>query len=196
MLRARLQSLAKHASMWGSPGELEAVALAFFHAQGVARTPLLSFPESKMAWGGPFAGDELEHQKMREKLYGSDEALALGQVMAGFAPIFAALALNKIRGPLVHSILEQALEEPQIHGHAEQVHAVIFSLLGFAAEDAADYVQQLKAQRLDIGGHELRPFFVLGPSGASAESLGYQRQFTTFARVQKRIAEVACEAPL
>jgi hypothetical protein len=180
--------------MWGSPAELEAVALVFFHLFHRIEKPTWYFTESKLKWGASVAKDETEHHVMRERLYGTDESLALGQVMSGFAPIFASMKFDTFKSPLVLPVLEEAFEQPQLHGRAEQVHAVIFALMGFASSDAHAFVEELRIQRTEIGGHELRPFFVVAPKGPSSEALGYQRKFTTFGAVQNKIKEVIVRA--
>ena len=90
----RVTGLKKTAKMWGSPEELEAVAMHFTHVVLSARTAAWSFEKTFEHWkthGSPFAGDADEHAAMRSKMWATQEEQARVQVVQGFVVVWAGL---------------------------------------------------------------------------------------------------------
>ena len=96
----RLTELKRTARMWGSPEELECVAIHFTHVLLRTRSPEWSFEKTFEHWkslGGPFADDAEEHANMRAKLWGEQELKARTQVVEGFLVVWTGLDRHRDR---------------------------------------------------------------------------------------------------
>ena len=200
-LAARLRHLTRTARMWGSPEELECTALHLTHVWLAARSPGWSLAQTLEFWAGcgaPFAADAAEHAAMRDKLWGREEALALGQVLQGYAVIWAGLARHPEREPHLAAWIEALLDSPQLAGAPDRLNMVLFATMGFAAADPHAFVEALNAQRLRIGGHELRALPIVGAPGPSEAGLAYGRKFSSWDAVIHGIEVVLgrLEAPV
>ncbi len=190
---ARLEHVRKALRMWGSPEELEAVAEHFTHVLLVARTPAWTFEQTHALWvsqGAPFAGDADEHAVMRSRIWGEHLEIARQQVTFGYASVWAALRREVDREALVGPWIETLLDTPRLAGTPDRLNAVLFALIGFVATDPQAYVTHLGAERQRTGGHELRPFHVVAPSGPSEAALPYGRKFVTWDAVSSGIGRV------
>ncbi len=190
-LLQRLRQLQKTARMWGSPEELECVALHLTHVLFAARASGWTLEQTFAAWhaqGGPFAADADEHAAMRSKLWGAEEELARSQVVQGFVVVWAGLERDPEREAAVGPWLEALLDGPQRAGTPDRLNMTLFTLMGFVAKDAARYVQALSLERHRVGGHELRPLPVVAPPGPTEAALTYTRNFTSWPRVIEGIS--------
>ncbi len=189
----RLQDLSKTARMWGSPEELEGVALHFTHVLLAARTPGWTLEQTHERWaalGGPFAADRDEHAAMRAKMWGEHEAKAREQVLQGFLVVWAGLARQPEREAVFGPWIEALLDFPQHAGSPDRLNTTLFALMGFVAADPQKYVTALNLERHRIGGHELRPLHVVAPPGPTEAALTYTRDFQSWGRVVEGIGAV------
>ncbi len=182
----RLRGMTKTARMWGSPEELECVAMHFTHVLLSGRTPGWKLEQTFEQWkllGAPFASDADEHAAMRSKMWGADEAQARAQVVQGYVVVWAGLARRAEREALFGPWIEALIDGPGLAGTPDRLNMTLFALMGFVASDAQAYVQALNMERHRIGGHELRPFPVVAPLGPSEAGVTYTRNFTSWQRV-------------
>jgi hypothetical protein len=182
----RLKQLTKTARMWGSPEELECVALHLTHVLYAHREKEWSLEKTFATWqalGAPFAGDAEEHAAMRSKMWGADEELARSQVVQGFVVVWAGLERDPEKEAVVGPWLEQLLDAPRLAGTPDRLNMTLFALMGFVARDPSRYVQALNLERHRIGGHELRALPVVAPPGPSEAGLTYTRNFTSWPKV-------------
>lgn len=189
----RLQDLAKTARMWGSPEELECVALHFTHVLLAARTPGWKLEQTHEHWrshGGPFAADADEHAAMRAKMWGEHEAKAREQVVQGFLVVWTGLDRQPEREVLFGAWIESLLDFPLQVGSPDRLNTTLFALMGFVAADAQKYVTALNLERHRIGGHELRALHVVAPPGPTEAALTYTRNFQSWPRVVEGVAAV------
>lgn len=192
-LAARLRHMQKTALMWGSPEELECAALHLTHVWLRARSAAHPFAQTQALWqqlGGPFAGDAEEHAAMRERMWGQEEERARAQVVAGFTSVWASLARDEAREACIGPWLETLLDAPTLAGSPDRLNMALFALMGFVASEPLAYVEALRAERLRVGGHALRPLAVVSAPGPSDASLTYGRTFTTWGRVTKGLGKV------
>jgi hypothetical protein len=189
----RITQLPRTARMWGSPEELECVALHFSHVLLSTRSAEWTFEQTFERWkalGGPFADDADEHALMRSKMWGEEEGRARTQVVEGFLVVWTGLARNAEREPVFGPWIEGLLDFPARAGTPDRLNMVLFALMGFVAADPQQYVAALSLERHRIGGHELRPLQVVGPQGTSDAALTYTRNFQSWPRVTEGIAVV------
>jgi hypothetical protein len=182
----RLTGLTKTARMWGSPEELESVAMHFTHVLLRSRTPEWKFEQTWEKWkslGAPFAEDADEHAAMRSKMWGEHTGQARVQVVQGFVVVWAGLERHPERELLVGPWIESLIDGPDQAGTPDRLNMVLFALMGFVATDAQKYVQALGLERHRIGGHELRALPVVAPMGPSDAALTYTRNFQSWQRV-------------
>lgn len=182
----RLGDLTKTARMWGSPEELESVAMHFTHILFAIRSPGWTFEQTLERWKGagcPFAGDADEHAAMRSKMWGEDEAKAREQVQQGFVVVWTGLARNAEREAVIGPWIEALLDNPEYAGSPDRLNMTLFALMGFVAADPQAYVTALNLERHRIGGHELRALPVVAPPGPSEAALTYTRNFQSWQRV-------------
>ena len=190
-LLQRLTGLTKTARMWGSPEELEAVAMHFTHVVLTQRTPEWTLEKTFEWWkerGGPFADDADEHAGMRSKMYGADEELARVQVVQGFVVVWAGLERVPEREQCLGPWIERLLDGPAQAGTPDRLNMILFALMGFVAANPQRYVQALSLERHRIGGHELRPLPVVAPQGPTDAGVTYGRNFNSWQRVIDGIA--------
>lgn len=199
---ARLRHMTKTAKMWGSPQELECAAMHFTHLALAAKSPSWSLEQTVEFWrgcGAPFAdeSDSAEHDAMRSRMWGEHEAEAVGQVVQGYAVVWATLERHPEREAHATPLIEALLDSPQLAKSPDRLNMVLFAVMGFVAKDAVRFVEALNAERLRIGGHELRPLPIVAPFGPSDAGLTYVRKFTTWERVIAGITGVLThlEAP-
>lgn len=188
----RLGQLPKTARMWGSPEELECVAMHFSHVLFCTRTPEWTFEQTSERWkslGAPFAQDADEHAVMRSKLWGAREALARSQVVDGFLVVWTGLQRNPERETVFGPWIEALLDFPERAGTPDRLNMVLFALMGFVAADPKQYVAALSLERQRIGGHELRALSVVAPPGPTQASLTYTLNFQSWSRVTDGITE-------
>lgn len=184
--------MVKTARMWGSPEELECAALHLFHVGQQVRTTGVTLDQTFALWtslGGPFAGDAEEHAVMRSRLWHDQVETARAQVVMGFVSVWAALDRQPEREP-VGRWIEVLLDAPHLAGTPDRLNMTLFSLMGFVARSPNHYVQALNAERFRIGGHELRPLFVVGSPGPSEAALSYGRRFTSWEKVTAGLTAV------
>ena len=181
--------------MWGSPAELEAAALHFTHVHALAVNSKAAFAATSATWaslGGPFAADDEAHAAMRRQMWGDDEALSRGQVVSGFAVVWASMERNVEREAVVAPWLERVLDEPQLAGTPDVLNMVLFALMGFVSSDVPKFVQRLSVERDRVGGHELRGLHIVAERGPTKAGLTYTRPFNSWdsvvAGVQKALA--------
>lgn len=189
----RLQDLPKTARMWGSPEELECVALHFTHVLLAARTPGWTLAQTSARWtalGAPFAADADEHAAMRSKLWGEHVGQAREQVVQGFLVVWTGLRRQPEREAAVGPWIESLLDFPLQAGTPDRLNMALFALMGFVAADPQQYVTALNLERHRIGGHELRALHVVAPPGPSEAALSYTRNFQSWPRVLEGIAAV------
>lgn len=194
----RLAGALKTARMWGSPQELEGVARHFTHVVLAARASEWTLARTDAVWtehGGPFALDAEEHQAIRERLWGDQEAQAREQVVQGHACVWAALGRRADREAFIGPWLETLLDRPATVATPDVLDAVLFALMGFVAQDPARYVEQLSQERRRIGGHGLRPLHVVGPSGVRDASHTWTRRFDSWDRVIDGVRTVVSVLP-
>ena len=155
----RLTELLRTARMWGSPEELECVALHFTHVLLTSRDQAWTFEQTFEKWkshGGPFAQDAEEHAFMRSKLWGEEVARSRTQVVQGFLVVWTGLTRLPEREAAFSSWIEGLLDFPDRAGTPDRLNMVLFALMGFVAADPQQYVAALSVERHRVGGHELR----------------------------------------
>lgn len=182
----RLGDLTKTARMWGSPAELECVALHFTHVLLAAREPGWKLEQTHERWkaaGAPFAADADEHAAMRAKMWGEDAAKAREQVVEGFLVVWTGLERSPEREAAFGPWIEALLDFPQHVASPDRLNMVLFALMGFVAANPQAYVTALNLERHRVGGHELRALHVVAPPGPSEASLTYTRNFQSWQRV-------------
>ncbi len=187
---ARLSSLPKTARMWGSPEELECVALHFSHLLLCTRSAEWTFEQTFERWktlGAPFAQDADEHAAMRTRMWGADEETARKQVVEGFLVVWTALKRNPEREAVFGPWIEGLLDFPERAGSPDRLNMTLFALMGFVAAEPQAYVTALELERHRIGGHELRALPVVAPPGPSDASLNYTRNFQSWGRVTEGV---------
>ncbi len=195
----RLTQLPKTARMWGSPEELECVALHFTHVLLCSRSPEWTFEQTFARWktlGGPFADDPDEHANMRSKMWGDEETRSRTQVVEGFLVVWTGLKRHPEREAVFGPWIESLLDFPERAGSPDRLNMVLFALMGFVAADPQQYVAALSLERHRIGGHELRAFPVVAPPGPTEAALTYTRNFQSWARVTEGIATVLANLAL
>lgn len=184
--------------MWGSPEELETVAMHFAHALWLSRDPGWTFEQTFEKWralGGLFAGDADEHATMRARMWGESIAQSRVQVQQGYLVVWTSLDRVPAREALLASHIEGLIDFPERVSTPDRLNMVLFALMGFVAADAPKFVQALSLERHRVGGHELRPLQVVAPPGPSDAALTYTRNFTTWPQVIGGI-ERFLESPL
>ena len=189
----RMSGLTKTARMWGSPEELESVAMHFSHVLLSARTPGWKFEKTFQTWkavGGPFADDADEHAAMRSKMWGEETGVARVQVVQGFVVVWAGLERQPEREAIVGPWIESLIDGPDQAGTPDRLNMVLFALMGFVAADAQRYVQALSLERHRIGGHELRALPVVAPPGPTDAAHTYTRNFQSWPKVIEGINAV------
>ncbi|MFT3706430.1 MAG: hypothetical protein QM817_02060 [Archangium sp.] len=182
----RIAALTRNAKMWGSPEELEAVALHFSHVLLMAREPEWTLEKTFERWkaqGCPFAADADEHAAMRSRMWGTDIEKARVQVVQGFLVVWTGLERNADREALFGTWIEALLDGPQRAGTPDRLNMILFALMGFVAANPQNYVNALNLERQRIGGHELRPLSVVAPSGPTDAGVSWGRNFTSWAKV-------------
>lgn len=192
-LAARLRHLAKTATMWGSPEELEAVAQHLTHVWLVSRTPGWTFTDTYALWqrhGTPLAADPETHAALRTRFWGEHLETARAQVVMGFVSIWAALERHPAREAAVAPWLEAVLDEPQLAGTPDRLNAVLFALMGFVAADPSAYVALLQKERERIGGHGLRALHIVAPEGPTVSAFAYGAPFTSWSSVRRGVEAV------
>ncbi len=200
-LAARLRHMTKTARMWGSPDELEAAAVPLTHLWLTASAPTHRFAQTLELWrqlGGPFAGDVEEHSIMRTRMWRHEESQSRTQVVTGYTAIWVALERDPVRGTAAEGWVDALLREPTLAGTPDRLNVSQFALVGFASAEPTRFIDALTAQRLLIGGHELRPLPIVAPPGPNEASLTYGRNFTTWKQVAAGIERVLTqlEAPV
>jgi hypothetical protein len=126
----RVTGLKKTAKMWGSPEELEAVAMHFTHVVLSARTAAWSFEKTFEHWkthGSPFAGDADEHAAMRSKMWATQEEQARVQVVQGFVVVWAGLERHPEREALLGPWIEALIDGPRQAGSPDRLNMVLFA---------------------------------------------------------------------
>lgn len=189
----RLASLPKTARMWGSPEELECVAIHFSHLLLCTRSAEWTFEQTFERWkalGAPFAQDPDEHAAMRTKMWGAEEETARKQVVEGFLVVWTALQRNPEREAVFGPWIEGLLDFPERAGSPDRLNMVLFALMGFVAADPAQYVAALSLERHRIGGHELRALPIVAPPGPTEAAFTYTVSFKSFPRVLEGISAV------
>lgn len=189
----RLTQVTRTAKMWGSPEELECVAMHFTHVLLSVRAPGWTFEQTFERWkvaGAPFADDADAHAMMRSKLWGEDEARARTQVVEGFLVVWTGLKRHPDREEAFGAWLEGLLDFPERAGTPDRLNMVLFALMGFIAAEPQQYVAALSLERHRIGGHELRPLPVVAPPGPTEAALTYGLPFQSWVRVTEGIAAV------
>jgi hypothetical protein len=189
----RVGDLTRHARMWGSPEELECVAMHFTHVLLSARSPGWTFEQTFERWkalGSPFAADADEHAAMRSKMWGDEAEKARGQVVQGFLVVWTGLERHPQREPAFTPWIESLLDFPEQAGSPDRLNMVLFALMGFTAADPQRYVAALSLERHRIGGHELRALPVVAPPGPTEAALTYTRNFQSWSRVTEGILAV------
>jgi len=192
-LASRLRQLAKTATMWGSPEELEAVAQHLTHVWLRARTPGWRFEDTHALWseyGAPLAGDPETHAALRTHFWGEHLETARAQVVMGFVGLWPQLERHPVREHAVAPWLETLLDAPQLAGTPDRLNAILFGLMGFIAADPALYVELLRGERMRIGGHGLRQLHVVAPPGPVETAFSYSAPFTSWAAVRGGIEAV------
>lgn len=184
----RIAGLTRNATMWGSPEELEAVAVHFSHVLLAAKEPDWTLEKTKDRWKVPFAGDAEEHAAMRSRMWGTEVELSRVQVVQGFLVVWTGLERNADREALFAPWIEALLDVPQRAGSPDRLNMILFALMGFVAANPQAYVQALNLERQRIGGHELRPLPVVAPRGPTDAGMTWGRNFTTFPKVVEGIA--------
>lgn len=180
----RIAALTRNAKMWGSPEELEAVALHFSHVLLMAREPQWTLENTLEKWKAPFAtDDDDEHAVMRSRMWGGEIEQARVQVVQGFLVVWTGLARDGDREALFGPWIEALLDVPHRAGTPDRLNMILFALMGFVAADAQAYVQALNLERARIGGHELRPLPVVAPSGPTEAGTSWGRNFTSWQKV-------------
>lgn len=194
----RLRGMTKTARMWGSPEELECVAMHFTHVLLSSRAPGWKLEQTFEKWkalGAPFASDADEHAVMRSKMWGAEEPTARVQVVQGYVVVWAGLSRRGDREAVFAPWIETLIDGPQLAGTPDRLNMTLFALMGFVAADPQAYVQALNLERHRIGGHELRPLPVVAPPGPTDAGVTYTRNFTSWPQVidgvHKVIADVA-----
>jgi hypothetical protein len=127
---------------------------------------------------------------MRAQLFGEDDALARGQVLTGYASVWATLHRDATREAAIAPWLETLLDDPTAAGAPDRLNIVLFTLMGFVAAEPARFVEALSTERERIGGHALRPLHVVAPPGPVDAALGWTRTFTSFTTVIDGLASV------
>ena len=186
----RLTDLTRTARMWGSPEELESVAMHFSHVLWSTRTEGWTLEQTFERWkslGAPFAEDAEEHAQMRSKMWGEDVVRARVQVVEGFLVVWTGLQRTPEREAAFGPWLERLLDFPELVGTPDRLNMVLFALMGFVAVDPQAYVTALGLERHRIGGHELRALPVVGPPGPTDAAHTYTRSFVSWARVTEGI---------
>ncbi len=189
----RLAELTKTARMWGSPEELEAVAMHFSHVLLSMRHEGWTFEQTWEHWkthGHPFADDAEEHAAMRSKMWGADEAISRSQVVQGYLVVWTGLERQPEREAKFGPWIEGLIDFPERISTPDKLNMVLFALMGFVAADPQRYVQALNLERHRIGGHELRALPVVAPPGPSESALPYTRSFQSWAKVVEGINAV------
>ncbi|MFZ5443948.1 MAG: hypothetical protein ACOZQL_28350 [Myxococcota bacterium] len=192
----RLSELSKTARMWGSPEELECVAMHFTHVLWSQRAPGWTFEQTWERWravGSPLAEDADEHAAMRAKMWGAEEAQARAQVVQGFVVVWAGLERHADREAAFGPWIEALLDGPERAGSPDRLNMILFALMGFVASNPQRFVQALNLERHRIGGHELRALHVVAPHGPSDAALTYTRNFRSWQRVIDGIAAMVKE---
>ncbi|MBL8914720.1 MAG: hypothetical protein JNM17_28705 [Archangium sp.] len=179
----RIAALTRNATMWGSPEELEAVAVHFTHVLLTAKEPEWTIEKTLERWKGPLAGDAEEHEAMRSRMWGAELEKSRVQVVQGFLVVWTGLERNSDREALFGPWIEALLDVPQRAGTPDRLNMILFALMGFVAANPQAYVQALNLERHRIGGHELRPLPVVAPSGPTDAGMTYGRNFKTFPKV-------------
>ena len=182
----RLRQALKTARMWGSPEELETVAQHFTHVLLASRTPGWTFEQTYATWqqvGAPLAQDADEHAAMRTRLWGAEEELARGQVVQGFAVVWAGLPRHPEREVRLGPWIETLLDEPQRVARPDLLDMVLFTLTGFVATEPGRFLEMLNQERARIGGHERRALHIVAPHGPSPAGLTWTRRFDSWDRV-------------
>ena len=193
LIAARLRHLSKTATMWGSPEELEAVALHFTHVWLRSRSSEWRFEDTYSLWqkhGAPLAGDADTHAAMRTRLWGEEVETARVQVVTGFITVWSRLKRDPVREHHGGAWVEALLDAPHLAGTPERLNAILFALMGFIAVDPAAYVELLQQERTRIGGHSLRGLHVVAPLGATETALTYGAPFTSWAAVRAGVDAV------
>lgn len=189
----RLTELTRTARMWGSPEELESVALHFTHVLLRTRSPDWTFEQTFARWktlGAPFSADPDEHALMRSKLWGAEEEKARSQVVQGFVVVWTGLERHPEREAAFTPWIEALLDFPEQAGSPDRLNMVLFALMGFVAANPQHYVAALALERHRIGGHELRALPVVAPPGPTQSALTYTRNFQSWSRVTEGILAV------
>lgn len=187
----RLTELTRTARMWGSPEELECVAMHFSHVLLSSRAEGWTLEQTFERWkslGGPFAQDAEEHAAMRSKMWGEEVVRARTQVVEGFLVVWTGLQRQPEREAAFGPWIERLLDFPDQAGTPDRLNMTLFALMGFVAADPQAYVAALGLERHRIGGHELRALPVVGPPGPSEAALTYTRNFQSWARVTEGIS--------
>ena len=187
----RLGDLTRTARMWGSPEELEAVAMHFSHVLLSTRTPGWTLEQTFERWkslGAPFAQDADEHADMRSRMWGEEVARAQTQVVEGFLVVWTGLKRHPDREAAFAPWIERLLDFPEQAGTPDRLNMTLFALMGFVAADPQAYVAALSLERHRIGGHELRALPVVAPPGPTDAAHTYTRNFVSWARVTEGIA--------
>lgn len=178
--------------MWGSPAELECVALHFSHLFLSHRFPDWEFSRTVQWWkalGAPFAADEVEHAQMRSKMWGEEEDSARAQVVQGAVVVWAALERESEREAACGPWVETLLDEPQLASTPDCLNMTLFALMGFIAAVPQHFVAAWSVERHRVGGDELRPLPVVAPFGPSDAGLTYTRDFKSWSTVTDGIAK-------
>lgn len=189
----RLTELTRTARMWGSPEELEAVAMHFSHvllSTGTEGWTLEQTFERWQALGAPFAQDAEEHAAMRSKMWGEEVVRARTQVVEGFLVVWTGLQRLADREGAFTPWIERLLDFPDQAGTPDRLNMTLFALMGFVAADPQAYVGALRLERHRIGGHELRALPIVGPPGPIDAAHTYTRNFVSWARVTEGITAV------
>ena len=192
-IAARLRHLAKTATMWGSPEELEAVAQHFTHVWLAARTPGWRFEDTFALWqqhGTPLAADPETHAAMRTRFWAEHVETARVQVVSGFITIWAELERDPERERLVGPWLETLLDAPHLAGTPDRLNTILFALMGFVAAKPTMYVELLQRERHRIGGHALRALHIVAPSGPTEVALTYGAPFSSWPAVRRGVEAV------
>lgn len=179
--------------MWGSPEELESVAMHFSHVLLSTRTPGWTLEQTFERWkslGAPFAQDADEHAAMRSKMWGEEVVRAQGQVVEGFLVVWTGLSRNSEREVAFGPWIERLIDFPDQAGTPDRLNMILFALMGFVAAEPQAYVAALGLERHRIGGHELRALPVVGPPGPTDASHTYTRSFVSWSRVTEGISAV------
>ncbi len=198
-LAARLQQVVTAARMWGSPAEFEAALVHLSHLAFIARDTSWSFAQTSARWRTHYqrsADDDAEHRVMRTRFWQMEEETARAQVVQGYVVLWAAAPRLAHRESLLTPVIEGLLDAPHTAGTPDVLNAALFSLMGFASSDLMKFAQLLAMERQRIGGHDLRPFHIVGALGPNDAAITYGYRFTDWPQLLSAAKAFVAELPM